>query len=85
VEWQGGLLSVRSVKRLHVLLGDVRYTLENSGRGALHARRTRVVRGIALKTEDVGVDTWLSDLGAALDERARRSAVTREALARVIG
>ena len=88
VDRQGGLLSPRTIKRVSVSLEDVRYTLESAahgGHGPLRAGRTRVVRGIALKTEGIAVDTWLAELGAALDDRARGSAATREVLARVVG
>jgi hypothetical protein len=82
---KGGLFAKKTVQRVIVTLGENRYTLEDPGRGPLMATRTRIVRGIALKTETVPVEEWLADLGAALDERAGSSAAAREALARMIG
>jgi hypothetical protein len=82
---RGGLFSKKTVQKVAVTLGDNRYTLEDPGRGPLLATRTRIVRGIALKTETIPVEEWLAELGTALDERARTSAAAREALARLIG
>jgi len=82
---KGGLFARKTVQRVVVSMGDYKYQLEDPGRGPLVATRVRVVRGIALKTETIPVDEWISELGAALDERARSSASAREALARMIG
>jgi hypothetical protein len=79
---RGGLFSKKVVQRVTVTLGENRYALEDPGRGALKATRTHVVRGIALKTEEVPIQEWLAELGARLDERARASAAARAALSR---
>jgi hypothetical protein len=85
LERKGGLFSKKTLYRVIVLLGGNRYDLEDPGRGPLIAKRVQIVRGIALKTEEIPVEMWLSELGAALDERARSSAAAREALANMIG
>ncbi len=85
VDRKGGIFSKKTIARVNVLLGGSRYDLEDPGRGPLIAKRVQIVRGIALKTEEIPVETWLSELGAALDERARSSAAAREALANMIG
>jgi len=85
IERRGGLFAKKTVKRIVIALDEFRYTLEDRGRGPLHAVRTRIVRGIALKTEEITMDTWLTELGATLDQRANSSAAAREALARIIG
>jgi len=82
---KGGFFAKKTLHKVIVMLGENRYTLEDPGRGPLLASRTRIVRGIALKTESIPVETWVQELGAALDERARSSATAREALARLIG
>jgi hypothetical protein len=81
----GGLFSKKIVQRVTVTLGDNRYTLEDPGKGNLRATRTRVVRGIALKTEEMPMQEWVTELGAFLDERARTSQAAREALSRLVG
>ena len=82
---RGGLFSKKTLSKVIVTFGDNRYTLEDPGRGPLEASRTRIVRGIALKTEAQPVETRLAELSANLDERAKTSAAAREALARLVG
>ncbi len=83
---RGGFFAKRkTVQRVSVMLGDDRYTLEDPGHGNLQATRTRIVRGIALKTETISVQEWVQELGSILDERARTSAAAREALSRLVG
>ena len=82
---RGGLFSKKTVQRVSVILGDNRYTLEDPGRGSLRAARTHIVRGIALKTEEIPVQEWLEELGAGLEARAHTSAAAREALSRMVG
>jgi hypothetical protein len=82
---RGGLFSKKTVVKVIVTFGDHRYTLEDPGRGPLQASRTRIVRGIALRTDPIPVETWLADLSANLQDRARTSAAAREALARLMG
>ena len=82
---RGGLFSKKTVAKVVVSFGDYRYTLEDPGRGPLLASRTRIVRGIALKTEPMPVETWLAELSANLDQRARTSASARDALSRLVG
>jgi hypothetical protein len=81
----GGLFSKKTVQRVTITLGDNRYMLEDPGKGNLRATRTRVVRGIALKTEELPVQDWITELGAFLDERARTSQAARDALSRLVG
>jgi len=85
IERKGGFFAKKTLHKVIVMLGENRYTLEDPGRGPLLASRTRIVRSIALKTESIPVETWVQELGAALDERARSSATAREALVRLIG
>lgn len=85
IERRGGLFARKTVQHIVVTLDEFRYTLADAGRGPLHASRTRIVRGIALKTEEVPMEEWLAGLGTALDQRANSSAAAREALARMIG
>jgi hypothetical protein len=63
--------------------GALRYTL-TARRGGIEASATKVVRGVALRTEVVDLDEWLrglyEDLGAFV-ERDRR---TRDSLTRFL-
>ncbi|HEU5200811.1 MAG TPA: hypothetical protein VFU32_14325 [Ktedonobacterales bacterium] len=73
----------KPVKMISIELGEFRYQIGHA-RGALSAQRTRVVRGIALKTEALGVDQWLDDLSMALMQLAQQSAQDRASLLRML-
>ena len=84
VERRGGLLGGRKrVRRIEVTLGDQRYELE-AERGRVTCRRRSVVRGIALKTQELDLDAWIAALSQDLVEEAERSERGRQALARLL-
>jgi hypothetical protein len=82
---RGGLFSKKTVGQLNVTLGEYRYSLHDPGRGPLKATRAHIVRGIALKTEETPMEEWIAEVGAALNEQAKRNAEARDALARFTG
>jgi hypothetical protein len=61
----------RPIRAIEVDLGDHRYGLAAGKGGALSASRTRVVRGIAIRTDELPVEEWLQALSGALVEYAR--------------
>ena len=74
VERKGGLFQrEKPVRKVVVTLGDNIYTLEDLGRGPLAATRTKVVRGIKLKTESLPPEEWLADLSGEIAARARHN------------
>jgi hypothetical protein len=73
----------KPVKSISIELGEFRYQI-GQVHGTLAAQRTRVVRGIALKTEALGVDDWLDALTRGLMELAQQSASDRAALHRML-
>ena len=84
VERRGGLLGGRKrVRRIEVTLGDQRYELE-AEHGLVTCRRRSVVRGIALKTQELDLDAWIAALSQDLVEEAERSERGRQALARLL-
>ena len=84
VERRGGLLGGgKRVRRIEVTLGDQRYELE-AERGRVTCRRRSVVRGIALKTQELDLDAWIAALSQDLVEEAERSERGRQALARLL-
>ena len=84
VDRKGRLLGgAKRVRSIAVRLGDAHYEIEGDG-GALTARRRNVVRGIALKSEELGVDAWIDGLSADLLELAQSSERGRVALERLI-
>jgi hypothetical protein len=84
VERKGGLLGGRKrVRRIEVSLGDQRYEADLD-RGRVTCRRRSVVRGIALKTQELDLDAWIAALSQDLIEEAQRSERGRQALARLL-
>ena len=83
VDRKGGLFGAKKVRQISVDAGDTRLRLDRDG-AAVQTSRARLSGGIVLKTEQIDVDEWLRELGAALAEQARRSSVTREALDRML-
>ena len=84
VQRKGGLFGGgKRVRRIAVRLGDSHYEIEGDG-GPPTARRRNVVRGIALKTEELPVDVWIEALSADLLDLARTSERGRAALERLL-
>ena len=85
VEYQGGLLRRnKQVRRILIQLGEDRFEVARE-QGSVTARRVRVVRGIALKTEEMAVDTWLAELSRALVREGQSTSEGRIALERLLG
>ncbi len=70
------------VRRLRLDLDDYQFTLAVGKGGALAATRGRIVRGIALRTEELPMEAWLEAVGVALAEYARTHREAMEALKR---
>lgn len=84
VNRQGGLFAkYRPVKSLSITFGDMTYLLERQ-RGGLELRRSKVVRGIALKTEPMTLDQWIAAVSRELADWAAQHQSAREALERFL-
>ena len=82
---QGSIFSrERSVKEIAVSLGEYQYRIGREKQGFLIAMRVHMVRGIALKTEQITVDQWIDELSEALALLASHSAQSRAALERFL-
>ncbi len=75
----------KTVVGMTVTLGDYRYELEDVGTGALVAKRIKIVRGIALKTESIDVPTLLEELVLAVQMQLGSSQAARAALSSMLG
>ena len=73
----------RPVRRISVPLGDSTFELEHDG-GRVSCSRRAVVRGIALRTEEMPLDEWIDALSAALVSEAGSSESAREALRKLL-
>jgi hypothetical protein len=80
-----GWFGKKTVCRVAVALDEFNYVLDDPGRGPLQASRARVVRGVALKTEQLPVPQWIEVLSVAIDQRASTSQAAREALSKLLG
>ena len=76
---RSGLLGKGTVRAITVTLGDGRYELEHRD-GSVVTRRLAVVRGIALKSEELDLDAWIDSLASHVVEEAERSERGRLAL-----
>jgi hypothetical protein len=76
---RGGFLGRGKPEAVTITLGDRRYDAERSKKRVVCRRRT-VVRGIALKSEDLDVGAWVDALSADLVDEAARSERARIAL-----
>ena len=81
---RGGFLGGKRVRRIECELGDDRYVVEEDG-GRVATRRSKVVRGIALKNEELPLAEWIDALSRELVGEAERSERGREALERLLG
>jgi hypothetical protein len=68
-----GLLGQGAINRIEIDVGTWRLVLRIE-HGYPVAERTHVVRGIALKTEQLSLDDWITSLCRVLSERAAASA-----------
>jgi hypothetical protein len=84
VERKGGLFGGgKRVRSIAVNLGDQRYEADVD-RGRVTCRRRSVVRGIALKTQELDLDAWIDALSRDLVEEGERSERGRQALSRLL-
>jgi hypothetical protein len=79
-----GLLGPKRVRRVAVNLGDDEYELEHD-EGRVACRRRSVVRGIALKNEELPLDRWIDELSRGLVAEAGSTERGRQALERLLG
>lgn len=80
---RGRMFGAKQVGRITVDADGRRLELRRSGDG-IETTSSRLSGGIVLKTEAVDTDTWLTALGEALAEQAKRSQTTRQALERLL-
>ncbi len=82
---QSGLFTrTHPVKEIMVTLGDYQYRIIKERHGTLLTSRAKVVRGIVLKTEQIGMEQWIGELAGSLAQESTRSAQARSALERFL-
>ena len=85
VERKGGLFAEKRICGLKVPLGDFLYVLRIPPRGPIDAERTKVVRGIKLKTESIQMEEWLTAVADEMSAYAETNLNTRDALKALLG
>ncbi len=75
----------KTVYGVVLMLGDARYSFEKPEHGPVFAMKTKVVRGIALKSDEIDIAQALEEVGAALEARAAKSGEARNALEAALG
>lgn len=86
VERKGaGLFSkVKRVQRVTVDMDGMKYDIRNIN-GRVTAARSKAVRGIVLKNEEIPLDAWIEALSRDLAQQAQSSEQARVALERLLG
>ena len=73
--------SDKRIESMTVVLGDnVFVLLDHGALRPLEAKRTKIVRGITLKTDSLSVHDWLHEVGAEITRRAEESEQALDAL-----
>ncbi|MDR3710588.1 MAG: hypothetical protein P4L33_19990 [Capsulimonadaceae bacterium] len=66
--------SKKRIVSITVTLEDNVYVLVDGGdRCPLKARRIKIVKGITLRTDEIDVEQWLSEVGGEINNRAEKS------------
>ncbi len=79
-----GFFSNKRIEKITLSTGERQYGIEDPGSGPLRFIRTHVVKGIALKTEEMQPDEWLSEFGAIVKERVKGSQASLDALSKLV-
>ena len=80
---ESGLFS-KKITGFDVALDEFTYRLTRSG-SRLQADRITTIRGIALKTDPMSLEAWLTSLAEKLSEMASASESARAAFSRIAG
>ncbi len=85
VERSGGVLKRQHPIRLvTVRFDESSFRIERGSGDSLKVERVKIVRGIALRSEQKTLAQWIDELAAALAEEAERSVEARTALKRFV-
>jgi len=78
------VLGPRRTTGLSLELAGMRYELNQANRSGIEASRTRVVRGVAVRTEPRSIEDWLNEVSGALSAELERTGDGRAALERLL-
>lgn len=72
------------VREITITLGDYQYRITRERQGFPGTSRSKVVRGIVLKTDTIPMDQWIEELAISLAEVSMQSEQSRTALERFL-
>lgn len=76
----------KNIEGISVQLGDTLFSISHSGSGsAVKAVKSKIVRGITIKTDELSTDEWISSLAEHLAVEAHRSETARSAISKLLG
>jgi hypothetical protein len=84
IQRKGLLGTARPVVHLALTFTETQFELDNN-KGQVATRKRKLVRGVALTTEELPLDAWVDQLSAALIDEAGKSEADRMALERLLG
>ena len=70
---------------LEATFGGERFVIQKLSNGSLDVVRTRIVRGIALKSEQADMAECLEDISNYIEESAKKNRQNRDAMAKLLG
>lgn len=74
------LSNEKPVKELTVRFDEFHYQLLQEKKGIVTPRELKVVRGVALRTNDIGMDQWIQRVADSLSKLAAGNSKARQAL-----
>lgn len=70
----------RQITEVRIPVADTAYVLRRGAAGGYEASRQHQVRGVVIRTEPMGIDAFLAELGPAIDAELQRTERGRQAL-----
>lgn len=85
VSRRGWLLSARKpIEELSVVFDECGYVIACDKLGGFSARRQKIVRAVALKSDEIAIDDCIDEIVAELSKLAEKNSQARQALNRFI-
>lgn len=80
VSYSGGLFSKKKVATLTLRFSDVHFQISREKNGTLIGKELKVVRGVVLKTSEIGLDECIKRVAEQLANLAEKNSKARQTL-----
>jgi hypothetical protein len=77
---QRGFLGMGAIKQLTICFDEHHYQISRERYGSFTPKVIKVVRGVVIKTTEVGMEQWNNEVAQELARLAQRSSEMRDAL-----